>query len=397
MLTKEENEMLTRVSPGTPAGELLRRYWHPIGVAKELSEECPTKFVRILGENLVLFRDKRGRVGLLGDRCSHQGASLTYGRVEERGIACAYHGWLYDIDGNCLETPAEPAQSKFRLTVKQKAYSVRRFLGLYWAYLGPKPAPLIPKFDILVRTDGRRGVAVYPIIDCNWLQCIENAVDPSHLQILHQDTIRKYKATNTTRGFIDEVERIEFYEVPHGIMKKRVFKSGVIGEHPLIFPNAIRESNSIQFKIPIDDTHTWHVHLLFQPMEDCSFAEQEEEDVPVEYFEPFKDPPNACHPYARYTMHVPLAQDYMAWETAGPVWDRTRERLATSDHGIVMFREVLKREIDKVKRGLEPMGVFREDHPVIDTKLSKALALGRYGDGAARRFWTITGEDRRKL
>jgi phenylpropionate dioxygenase-like ring-hydroxylating dioxygenase large terminal subunit len=129
MLTEEENDLLTRIGPGTPAGELLRRYWHPVAVINELTEETPTRFVRILGEDLVLFRDKRGRVGLLEARCSHRSASLLYGRVEERGIACPYHGWLFDTEGNCLETPAEPGESKFHLTVKHKAYPVQKFIG----------------------------------------------------------------------------------------------------------------------------------------------------------------------------------------------------------------------------------------------------------------------------
>lgn len=137
MLSKEENEMFCRVGSGTPAGELLRRYWFPIAVATELTEEEPTKFVRVLGEDLVLFRDKQGRAGLLDDRCSHRGASLLYGNVEERGIACAYHGWLYDIEGNCVECPAEPEGSRFHLTVKHKAYPVQKFTGLYWTYMGP--------------------------------------------------------------------------------------------------------------------------------------------------------------------------------------------------------------------------------------------------------------------
>src|ERR671923_1913365 len=137
MLTAEENEMLTRVGRGTPAGELLRRYWHPVAIAKDLSEENPVKFVRILGEDLALFRSKRGEVGLLEDRCSHRGASLSYGRVEERGLACPYHGWLYDAQGNCLETPAEPADSKFYLTVRIKSYPVQRYAGIYWTYMGP--------------------------------------------------------------------------------------------------------------------------------------------------------------------------------------------------------------------------------------------------------------------
>src|SRR5678816_4123782 len=174
MLTSEENEMLTRVGPGTPAGELLRRYWHPVAVAQELTDESPTKFVRVLGEDLVLFKDKSGRVGLIQDHCAHRGASMMYGRVEERGISCAYHGWLYDTAGNCLETPAEPAGSMFHLTVKLKAYPVKRFIGLYWAYLGPLPAPEITPYDVWTRQDGHRTIDVYPRLDCNFVQAMEN-------------------------------------------------------------------------------------------------------------------------------------------------------------------------------------------------------------------------------
>src|SRR5437870_10468075 len=177
MLTREENALLTRVGPGAPAGELLRRYWHPVAVARELTDESPTKFVRLLGEDLVLFKDKSGNVGLIADHCVHRGASLLYGRPEERGIACAYHGWLYDTAGNCLETPAEPADSKFHLTVKLKAYPVERFAGILWTYMGPLPAPVMPRFDVLARTDGRRKITVFPNLDCNWFAAAENAFD----------------------------------------------------------------------------------------------------------------------------------------------------------------------------------------------------------------------------
>src|SRR4051795_11333447 len=148
-LTDEEIERLTHVGPGTDGGNLLRRYWHPIAGLHAVSEETPTQFIRLLGEDLVLFRDKSGGVGLLADHCAHRGASLLYGRVEERGIACAYHGWLYDTSGNCLETPAEPADSKFHLTVRQRAYPVQEYAGLYWAYLGPPPVPVFPRIDLV--------------------------------------------------------------------------------------------------------------------------------------------------------------------------------------------------------------------------------------------------------
>src|SRR5437764_453586 len=170
MLTAEENALLTEIGPGTPAGDLMRRYWYPVATAGELSDEQPTKFVRLLGEDLVLFKDKSGNVGLIQDHCVHRGASLLYGRVEERGIACAYHGWLYDTAGSCLETPAEPAGSMFHLTVKAAAYPVQKFVGLYWAYLGPLPAPVLPRYDVWVRADGVQKIDVYPQLDCNWFQ-----------------------------------------------------------------------------------------------------------------------------------------------------------------------------------------------------------------------------------
>ncbi len=187
MLSQAENDLLTLVGAGQPAGELLRRYWHPVAIARDLTEEEPTKFVRLLGEDLVLFRDKSGRIGLIGDRCSHRGASLCYGRVEERGISCAYHGWLYDTDGNILETPPERNDAITR-SVKQKAYPIRKFLGMYWAYLGPLPAPEIPKYDVWVRRDGQRKIVFHPRLDCNWFQAMENSVDQAsqHHPWLHR-------------------------------------------------------------------------------------------------------------------------------------------------------------------------------------------------------------------
>ncbi len=378
MLTKEENEFLTRVGPGTPAGELLRRYWLPVSIAKELTEENPTKFVRVLGEDLVLFKDKKGRVGLLADRCSHRGASLLYGRVEERGIACAYHGWLYDIEGNCLETPPEPADSKFRLTVKHKAYPVQKFLGMFWAYMGPDPAPVIPKYDTWVSRQVRKRITVEHRLDCNWFQAMENSVDPAHLQILHQSVIAHGRTIpSTTRGFIDDVEKMEFYEVPYGIMKRRTYKNGIVDEHPLIFPNVLRQYDGTEIRVPIDDTHTWIYGVHVEPLEEGETMAAEE-DPPVEYAEPYKDPPDALHPFTRFRMDRVPVQDHMTWETQGPIADREHERLATSDRGIVMLRELMKREIEKVQKGLDPLALVRDpDHAMIDTNLAESLALAR--------------------
>ena len=379
MLTAEENEILTRVGPGTPAGELLRRYWHPVAIAADLTAESPTKFVRILCEDLVLFRTPNDEVGLLHDRCAHRGVSLCYGRVEERGIACAYHGWLYDINGNCLATPAEPPESKFHLTVKQKAYPVKKLAGLYWAYLGPQPVPEIPKYDVWARTDGWHWLRALPQLDCNWLQAMENSVDTAHLHILHQELVTDgFEVTSTTRGTIDNLAHYEIKEFEHGFIKQRVFKDGKIEEHPLLFPTVLRQANRTQIRVPIDDTHTWIVYVHFVP--NSAEPRPDEDEVPVSYRRPFKNPLGERHPFTKFRLDDVDAQDFMAWETQGPILDRTHERLAVSDHGVVQYREMLKREIDKVKQGLEPMNVFRDpDHPIIDTKMDSSLEVGRAG------------------
>jgi 5,5'-dehydrodivanillate O-demethylase oxygenase subunit len=385
VLTKEENEFITRVGPGTPAGELLRRYWLPVAAVRELTDENPTKFIRVLGEDLVLFNDKGGGVGLLADHCSHRGASLLYGRVEQRGIACAYHGWLYDTHGNCLETPAEPADSKFHLTVKHRAYPVQKHVALYWAYLGPGPAPMIPPYDVWARKDGTHRISFQPRLDCNWVQAMENSVDPAHNQILHQRlTLPEFLPpgeeeprvpASTTRGFIDDIDHFEWYPVPYGgIMKKRVFKNGMVDEHPILFPNILRHGLTTQIRVPIDDSHTMIVFVTFVPGEDGIDIEEDQDQVPVRYVRSYKDPPDTLHPFTRFDMNAGQQQDHMAWETQGPLADRSTEHLATSDRGVAMYRDMLRQEIEKVMAGDDPLGLVRDpNHPLIDTNIGQEL------------------------
>lgn len=373
MLTKEENEFLTRVGPGTPAGEMLRRYWHPVAVAQELSQDQPTRFVRLLGENLVLFRDKLGHVGLIGDRCSHRGASLCYGRVEERGISCAYHGWLFDTQGNILETPPERNDAIIN-SVKHLAYPVQKFAGMYWAYLGPDPAPLLPPYDLFTRLDGKRHLVVHPNLDCNWFQAMENSVDPDHLQILHQEFLTRpdHQPVNSTRGFIDEVQATDFYTTEYGIMKKRMYKDGRVDEHPLIFPNILRQGYGMQIRVPIDDEHTLHFQVFFEPSANDTIDPAA--DLPVDYRLPYKQPAGAIHPDTRFTMDSVLAQDHAMWETQGPIADRTTEHLSYSDRGVSMLRKVARDEIEKVKRGADPMGVYRgQPGMIVDTNFEESV------------------------
>ncbi|HEY3115934.1 MAG TPA: Rieske 2Fe-2S domain-containing protein [Chloroflexota bacterium] len=380
-MTPEENTLLTQVGPGTPGGELFRRYWHPVALLPEISEETPTKFVRMLGEDLVLFRDKSGRVGLIGDHCPHRGASLLYGRVEERGIACAYHGWLYDVNGNCLETPAEPAESLLHLTVKHKAYSVREHYGMYWTYMGPNPAPLLPRYDV-PELGPISVVKLTSQFDCNWLQIMENHVDQSHVVILHQNTGAGGGRTpaSTTRGLVDELALIEYAETPFGIKRRQVHTNGLDDTDLCPFPCTQRVFNDISVKVPIDDFHT----RQFSIYTDIPFDGEPAEQGPIQYCIDLtsdgKSQADAIHPVATYHMNVLRFQDVMALETQGPISDRPNERLGTADRGVALLREVLKREIDKVQQGLDPMGVVRDpETPPVETFIQSYVDNVRKG------------------
>ena len=390
MLTPEENEDLARVGPGTPCGELLRRYWHPIAVASELTTERPKKRIKVLGEELVLYRDPNGGYGLVGEHCSHRAASLYYGFLEDGGIRCAYHGWLYDRAGRCLEQPFEPAQSMMKHAIHHPAYPVQKLAGLLFAYLGPEPAPLLPRWDVVAREDGHRKIDVHPILDCSWLQAMENSLDPVHVYYLHGHTM-------VTRGVWERnhyrrIEGYDFEQFEWGIVKKRTYGGDGTDQyqepgHPAVFPNMLRHSGEgrdgsnpfdgtmpidIHWRVPIDDTHTQIFWMGFWPSKDGSWSDPLEDDPPVTYMEPLKSPEGAFH------MTSFPSQDAMAWETQGPIFDRSREHLGASDRGVAMWRELLREQIETVHRGGDPMGVVRD--PEKNRLITFSPARIRVGD-----------------
>jgi len=372
-MRQAENEILTRVGPGTPAGELLRRYWHPVAVAGELTEEKPIKPVTLLGEKLVVFRlalapgESQPRYGLVAERCRHRLASLAYGRVDHEGIRCPYHGWKYDLGGHCLETPPEPSDSKYYREIRQPAYPVQKLAGLLFAYMGPEPVPLLPRWDALAREDGERWVTIESVIDCNWLQPMENSVDPSHLYWLHGYA---FKSGHLPAHMAQYQEKHEFIRFEYGIMKRRITPGKnpsdppMVDEHPLIFPTMLRHvsnevrgtreavyRHNIQIRVPLDDTHTQVYRVNFIPS--ATERSPADQDPPYEY-RPLKSPEG------EYYMDIVSAQDSMAWETQGPITDRTQEHLGAADRGIVMLRRLLREQIDVVINGGEPMGVVRD-------------------------------------
>lgn len=362
MLTKEENELLTSVGRGTPGGELLRRYWMPIACTGELTEQKPIKAARLLGEDLVVYRDKSGRYGVVAEQCPHRKASLAFGRVDEEGIRCPYHGWKFDGTGKCLEQPAEPESGGFKDKIKHIAYPAQRLGGLIWTYMGPQPAPLLPRWDVLTWENGRRWVQKHEIYKCNWLQPMENSVDPSHLYWLHGDTA--HLAPTVDRYEEDH----QFTPFEYGIMKRRITpgrKAGdppVIDQHPLLFPITLRHVfraskttgfvlHNVQIRVPVDDARTQVFVVYFTPNDtDKSPAEG---DTPWEYF-PIRDE------NGEYRLSEVLVQDAMAWETQGAPTDRTQEHLGVGDEGIILLRKILREQIEIVRNGGDPLGVVRD-------------------------------------
>lgn len=383
MLTRDENELLTRVDRGTPAGQLLRRYWHPVAVAGELTEKEPIKAVKILGEELVVYRDKKGRYGLVGEHCPHRLASLAFGRVDEEGIRCPYHGWKFNDTGKCLEQPAEPRGSTFKDRIKHTAYPIEYLGGLLYAYLGPAPIPLVPRWDVLVWENGKRWIVKESVIDCNWLQPMENSVDPSHLYWLHGDTahlaprVKKY------------AEQHEFIPFEFGIKKRRTTlpimtgEGPMVDEHPLLFPTTLRHvapyedgkghRHNLQIRVPVDDEHTQVFRVNFVP----SDSEKSPADAAVPFrFSQLKTGPG------KYNMRMVSAQDSMAWETQGRVADRTAEHLGIGDEGIIALRKLLREQIEQVQKGLDPIGVIRDPdkNQVIDLGvINERIGLYRPG------------------
>jgi len=368
MLSREDNELLTRVGPGTPCGELLRRYWMPICPMAELTEAAPKKRVRILGEDLVLFRDGNGRYGLLAEQCCHRHASLAYGWVEKDGLRCPYHGWKYDVAGKCIEQPFEPAGSALIHEACQKSYPVQQMVGILFAYLGPAPVPLLPRYETLVRADGTRAIKVLPIHHANWLQAQENSVDPVHTYYLHGHMMAQQGLLNAGHGagyFYRPIQKFDFElcEEPAwaGIRKIRFFggdKPEKEVGHPAIFPNILLAPQgtelTLHWRVPMDDEHTYIIWSEFTATGDGSAAVQRDEDIPVDYIDPWKRPDGTIDLTSFAT------QDQMAWETQGKVFDRSRELLGVSDRGIVMWRRFLKEQIERVQAGKEPVGIVRD-------------------------------------
>lgn len=429
MLSAEQNELMTRSAPGTAAGNLLRRYWQPAALVDELAGNRPVKAVRLLGENLVIFKDHKGRYGLLGRNCPHRGTDLAFGRLENGGLRCAFHGWLFDVNGKCLETPAEPPESKLCANLRHKAYPVVEKSGILFAYLGDGEPPAFPDFDCFIAPN-THTFAFKGMIDCNWLQSLEVGIDPVHTSFLHrffedEDPSKAYgrmfrdmttdaemPMTRIMREFTRP--RIEVEPTEYGF---RLVTLRQISDHNahvrvtnLVFPNAFmipmsREMTISQWHVPIDDhKHYWYaIFTSFgAPVDKDEMRRQRLELYELPDYVPRKNKGNDYgfdpheQEHATFTgMGADInVHDQWACESMGVVADRTNEHLGTSDKAIVAYRRLLRQAIDASSKGDKPLMVLDPGRAKAITGPAAVDGIGPVDDWQG--YWQRTEASRRK-
>ncbi|MBT3553586.1 MAG: aromatic ring-hydroxylating dioxygenase subunit alpha [Rhodospirillaceae bacterium] len=367
MLEQDRNERLMQVGPETPMGKLMRRYWHPIAAASEF-EDIETKPVRLMGEDLVLYKDRSDTYGLVDRHCPHRRADLSYGFVEDCGLRCNYHGWLFDEKGDCIHQPYEDTidpESKLRGQVKVKAYKVQELAGLLFAYMGPEPAPLVPNWEPFTWKNGFVRI-VFTEVPCNWFQCQENSIDPVHFEWMHDNW--SIRLGGKTGPYTPKHLKVDFKEFEYGYSYHRV-KEDTDENNPLwtvgrncLWPNMLFTGEHFEYRVPIDDETTLSVGWFFNrvPKEKEPF---EQKSIPS-WVSPVKDEETGRW----ITSHV-MNQDFVAWVGQGEQADRTQEHLGRSDKGVAMIRKQFFDDMEAIERGEDPMATIR------DEKLNECIEL----------------------
>jgi len=384
MVTEQENAILTQVGPGTPGGELLRRYWYPIAAVAELDEN-PVKPVRLLSEDLVLYRDRSGTLGLIDRLCAHRRANLALGVPEANGLRCPYHGWRFDETGQCLEQPAEKDRGHpYCEQVRLKSYPVKVACGAVFAYLGPLPAPELPIWDFMADNSVLNEIA-YAELPCNWFQSMENAVDQDHIDWLHvefSDYVLERQGRNDLRkrfwrpGEIKgEGDRGRLTEMHYERNELGILRRAVYGDRTkddpdwrigiqVVFPNFGRAVNDLQIRVPVDDNNM--VYFLIRAHWLKPGEKPKQDKIP--YFKiPVPVDENGTIHWKHLDAHA--TQDIAAWIAQGRIMDRTKELLCESDKGVRLLREMFLEQAALVAAGKEPMNVFR------DPETAKAIRL----------------------
>ncbi|MBK6004862.1 aromatic ring-hydroxylating dioxygenase subunit alpha [Ramlibacter ginsenosidimutans] len=357
MLTEEKNRLLTQVGPGTPMGNLLRRYWMPVAGVSEFDSRS-TKPIRLMGEDLVLYKDLGGNFGLVDRRCAHRRADLSYGMVEQSGLRCNYHGWAFDHTGQCISQPFEDTcfperDTKARISIK--SYPVQAKGGMLWTYMGPQPAPLLPDWEAFSWDNGFSQVVISEV-PCNWFQCQENSIDPVHFEWMHENWGRRLRTGDLSHG--PKHLKLDFDEFEYGFVYRRTREDS--GENDdawtigrvCLWPNGFFLGEHFEWRVPIDDENTLSVTWKYTrvPKGREPYVQG---SIPT-WYGPLKDERGNW-----IDTHV-MNQDFLAWVGQGVIADRTQEHLGASDRGIVAIRRRFFDELEKVAAGGDPKGIIRD-------------------------------------
>jgi phenylpropionate dioxygenase-like ring-hydroxylating dioxygenase large terminal subunit len=398
MLSKDQNDLITLTGPGTPGGELMRRYWQPVALADELVDDQPLP-VTILGEELVLFRGPDGAPQLIGRYCPHRAVDLSYGRVEAGGLRCLYHGWVLNGQGRCIQQPGEPAGSTFKDKIRTTAYPCREAAGLILAYMGPLDssgeAPRLPGLPFFnCRPEQVFTIKVHQA--CNYLQANEGNIDPQHLSFLHVVQSVQDQLIPAANDLVaaDAAPAIDVEETPWG---HRIFTTRTTGPDTkyvrisnFIMPNAaafdglppigskadLGKTNlgyQVHYHVPIADDEHWKYTVIYRHdgaldkelMRTMFFG-----DLDENYYSPRRRENRFLQSRDEIRNRVTYAgfgknfydHDTFAVETQGRIMDRSNEHLGTTDRPVILMRRQLLKAIDDVRRGIDPMFVERRSN-----------------------------------
>jgi phenylpropionate dioxygenase-like ring-hydroxylating dioxygenase large terminal subunit len=388
MLRKEQNDLLTQTGPGTPAGKLFRCYWLPVLLAEELPEnDCPPVRVKILSERLLAFRDTQGRLGLIDEFCAHRGVSLWFGRNEENGLRCPYHGWKYDVTGQCVDVPSEPEESGYCRKIKLKSYPMIERGGVLWAYMGPPDkVPPPPEWEFAAVPAAQRYVSKR-LQESNWLQAMEGGIDSSHVSFLHRGDLNSdplFKGAKGNQYNLSDARPVfEVVESAGGLYigarrnaeNDRYYwriTQWVLPSFTMIPP---RGNHSVHghFWIPIDDENCWTWSFDYHPIRELTAAEvaamKDGKGIHVKVIPgTFRSVANKDNDYLMDRAAQKSGRSYSGvegfgmqdgsiQESMGPIVDRTKENLVSTDNGIIMARHRLLRAIKAFDKGEMPPGL----------------------------------------
>jgi phenylpropionate dioxygenase-like ring-hydroxylating dioxygenase large terminal subunit len=389
-MTREENELITRTGPGTPMGDVMRSYWIPAALSSELpdADGAPVR-VRLLGERLIAFRDTQGRVGILDEFCAHRRASLFLGRNEECGLRCVYHGWKFDVDGNCVDMPNEPTETCFKDKIRLKAYPTLELGGVIWSYMGPRDKmPPPPKFEWTQVPERQRFVSK-TLQECNWLQALEGGFDDVHASFLHSVVDLGTRRAGTRGFWLNarapkvEVELTDYGYLCGSIHRLNDDKNMIWTAHFVMPFHQIRSSfvaGQIQDSlveghmwVPVDDencmVYNWMYAFGDKALSEDKLVEierargrgNEEQD---EHFRKIRNKDNDWRIDRGVQKHETFTgiegintQDHAITESMGPIVDRSQEHLGSTDRAVLIGRHVLIQAARKVEQGSEPLGI----------------------------------------